>query len=90
MGKITVAIAVIFVNEAKQRFLRHGYISVSCHQRKLKTETLNSMHLDPTCYPMLFLYSERGWQRGAIMHGTHKATLLEYAQYSIAHEIRLT
>ena len=71
-------IAVIFVEDPKQRFLRHGYISVSCHWRKLKTIPLDSVHLDPMCYPLLLLYGERGWQRRAIIHGTHKVTLLGY------------
>ena len=53
-------IAVIFVEDPEQRFLRHGYISVSCHRRKFKTIPLDSIHLDPMCYPLLFLYGERG------------------------------
>ena len=81
-------IAVIFVEDPEQRFLRHGYISVSCHRRKFKTIPLDSIHLDPMCYPLLFLYGERGWQKGAIMHGTHKVTLMEYARYIIAHRDR--
>ena len=72
-------IAVIFVEDPEQRFLRHRNISVNYHRRKLKTIPLDSVHLNPMCYPLLFLYGERGWQRGAIVYGTHKVTLLEYA-----------
>ena len=33
-----------------------------------------------------YRYSERGWQRVAIMHGTHNVTLLEYTRYIITHQ----
>ena len=33
------------------------------------------------CYPLLFLYGDKGCQKGAIMHDTRKVTLLEYVWY---------
>ena len=52
-------IAVIFVEDPEQKFNRHGIVSVRTHQSGFNNIQKDSKHVDPMCYPMLFLFGEQ-------------------------------